>query len=98
MYKTARRYTGQAFQRAKLKMQLHMDDWNTDDLFDDFSTKDDADVLTLEELREGFRNNFHVHLTPSHIQKFLRNPSDSSTDRSSFETGVKAVLDETRSA
>jgi propionate CoA-transferase len=94
MYKSVKRYTGQAFQRAKLKTKLSMSDWDPDELFDQFSTNQ-KDVLSLEELRNGFLENFHVHLTPSHIQHFLRGPSELTVDRATFAMGVMEVLEST---
>jgi propionate CoA-transferase len=91
VYKSVKRYTGQAFKRAQLKTQLRMSEWNPDDLFDQFDTNQDG-VLSLEELREGFTQNFHIHLTPSHIRHFRRGHSDSTVDRAMFAKGVTAVL------
>jgi hypothetical protein len=91
-YKSCIRYTGNAFQRAKLKTKLSIEDWNTNDLFKAFSTEG-KDTLSLEELREGFSSQFHMQLTPSQIHHFLEGESDfNRIDRDAFERGVEAVL------
>jgi propionate CoA-transferase len=99
MYKSCVRYTGTAFQRAKLKQQLKMEDWNPDALFDEFSKYHHQDqegvsyTLSLEELREGFLREFHIQLTPSHMHYFLKGSSDgSSLTREAFARGVNALL------
>jgi propionate CoA-transferase len=94
MYKSVKRYSSQAFQRAKLKTKLSMSDWNPDELFDQFPSKQ-KDVLSLEELRSGFLENFHVHLTPSHIRHFQRGPFELRVDRATFAKGVVEVLEST---
>jgi propionate CoA-transferase len=94
MYKSVKRYTGRAFQRAQLKTQLRMSEWNTDELFEEFDTKKDG-VLSLEELRDGIRTNFQIHLTPSHLRQFQRSSSDSTVDRIMFAKGIKVVLETT---
>ncbi len=99
MYKSCVRYTGNAFQRAKLKQQLKMEDWNPDELFEEFSKlhqqnhQSRSDTLSLEDLREGFLKEFQIQLTPSHIQWFLEgSPDGSSLTREAFAKGVNALL------
>lgn len=97
-YKSVKRYTGHAFQRAKLKTKLGMRDWDADKIFDQFSnSSEQSDVLSLAELRNGFFENFHVHLTPSHIRHFLSGPSEATVDRKTFAKGVIEVLGSTTS-
>jgi propionate CoA-transferase len=93
MYSSAKRYTGRAFQRARLKNSLSMDEWNPDEMFDRFDTRRNG-VLSIEELREGFLNNFKMSLTPSHIKEFVGGLKDPVVDRDAFVRGVKAVLQE----
>lgn len=100
LYKTCVRYTGNAFQRAKLKQQLNMEDWNPDELFDEFSGRDQKelvcslnDTLSLQELREGFLKEFRVQLTPSQIHHFTGGPSDGSgVTREAFAKGTNTLL------
>lgn len=98
MYKSCVRYAGNAFQRAKLKKQLKMEDWNPDELFDEFSNfyqhnqESSSNTLSLEELREGFKREFHIQLTPSHIHHFLEGSSDgSSVTREAFANGINTL-------
>jgi hypothetical protein len=91
MYLTAKRYTGHAFQRARLSTRLGASEWNPDLLFDLFDTKRD-DKLSVEELREGFLSNFKMSLTPEHIKEFVGESNGSVVDREAFVKGVKAVL------
>jgi propionate CoA-transferase len=91
-YKTWVRYTGNAFQRAQLKEQMKMEDWNPEELFTEFSTSGN-DSLTVEELRDGFYKHFHIQLTPSQIHMFQREDLETKTvDREAFEKGIQAVM------
>jgi propionate CoA-transferase len=88
-YNTWTRYTGSAFRRAKLKSTMAIGDLNLDDLFDECS-REGKDTLSLEELREGFENKFHIQLTPSQIHKFQK--VGSGVDRAAFKEGVQSIL------
>jgi len=93
MYKSARRYTGQAFQRARLKSTLNMDDWDPEEIFDRFDTRKDG-VLSVEEIREGFLTHFRLTLTPEHIKEFVGEMPDKPINREAFIKGIKVVLGE----
>ena len=94
-YKTWVRYTGNAFQRAQLKEQMKMQDWNPDELFAEFSTSGN-DTLTVEELRDGFEKHFRIQLTPSQIHMFQQGDLETITvDKEAFERGVQAVMNST---
>jgi hypothetical protein len=98
MYLTTKRYTGQAFQRARLSTTLNMSKvgFGSDSaasLFDTFDTRRDGQ-LSIEELREGFSTHFHMSLSPEQIQEFVGENSDPVVDRDAFVKGVKAVLKE----
>ena len=93
MYKSAKRYTGQAFQRARLKTNLKMDEWDPEEIFDRFDTRRDG-TLSLDELREGFLNHFRLTLTPEHIKEFVGDHPEQSIDRAAFIKGIKNVLNE----
>ncbi|KAG7367280.1 coenzyme A transferase [Nitzschia inconspicua] len=88
-YNSWTRYTGSAFQRAKLKSSMSIEDLNLDDLFDEFS-QDGKDTLSSEELRQGFYNTFHIQLTPSQIHLFHKEGGE--VDRNTFREGVMAIL------
>jgi propionate CoA-transferase len=94
-YKTWVRYTGNAFQRAQLKEQMKMQDWNPEELFAEFSTSGN-DTLTVEELRDGFEKHFRIQLTPSQIHMFQKGDLETITvDKEAFERGVQAVMNST---
>jgi len=93
LYKSARRYTGQAFQRARLKTTLSMDDWDPEEIYDRFDTRKDG-VLSVEELREGFLTHFRMTLTPEHIKEFVGEKPDQPIDREAFIKGIMVVLGE----
>jgi propionate CoA-transferase len=90
-YKTVVRYSGAAFQRAKLKSQLKMEDQNPDDLFDQFASHPESDRMSLEELREGFLREFQIQLTPTTIRYFV-DGDEASIDREQFKKGMKLTL------
>lgn len=95
MYKTAKRYTGQAFQRARLKTTLSMDEWDPEEIFAQFDTKQDG-VLSVDELREGFLTHFRMNLTPENIQEFVGDNPEQTVDREAFIKGLKVVLNEAK--
>lgn len=95
MYKTAKRYTGQAFQRARLKTTLKMNEWDPDEIFDRFDTRRDG-VLSVDELREGFVTHFHMSLTPENIKEFIGDKAEQVVDREAFVKGLKTVLNEAK--
>lgn len=95
MYASAKRYTGQAFQRARLKTTLSMDEWNAEEMFDRFDTRRDG-VLSIEELREGFLAHFKMSLSPENIKEFVGDTTDPVVDREAFVRGIKVVLQDTR--
>ncbi len=95
MYKTAKRYTGQAFQRARLKTTLNMNEWDPDEIFDRFDTRRDG-VLSVDELRDGFLTHFHMSLTPENIENFVGDNADGIVDRAAFVKGVQTVLNENK--
>ena len=66
-YKSVQRFAGKAFKRAKLGRQLSIDDWDVDRLFDRFDTDGSAEV-SMEELRDGMMQNFHIHLTGNQLK------------------------------
>jgi propionate CoA-transferase len=96
LYKSVTRYSGNAFQRAKLKSTLKMEDYNPDEMFDSFSSHPDTDAMSLEELRDGFLREFHIHLTPSQVHHFVEGENPSGRiDRDAFKRGIKVVLEGT---
>lgn len=90
-YASAKRYTGQAFQRARLKATLRMDEWDPEELFEKFDTRGKG-VLSMEELHEGFAAHFKLSLTPEHLQAFGSAGADGVVDRQRFVQGVHQVL------
>jgi propionate CoA-transferase len=91
-YRTVVRYSGAAFQRAKLKSQLHMEERSPDDLFDEFSSNPESDMMSLEELREGFQREFQIQLTPTTLHNFLDKGTGSFINREQFKSGMKITL------
>lgn len=91
-YLTVKRYTGQAFNRARLKSTLSMEEYDPDEIFDKCDRDQDG-YISIDELREGFMENFNVNLTNDQIQEFLKDASSTEVDRSMFAKGVKTVLD-----
>ena len=92
MYGKVKRYTGRAFQRAKLMKQMSMKEWDVDELFDCYDP-DENGAVSIPALREGFQEQFNMQLTPTQIGLFLRNPGDSLVDREMFRQGVTKVLE-----
>jgi hypothetical protein len=90
-YASAKRYTGQAFQRARLKATLRMDEWDPEELFEKFDTRGSG-VLSMEELHEGFATHFKLTLTPENLKAFGADGADAMVDRERFVQGVQQVL------
>lgn len=88
-YNSWTRYTGSAFQRAKLQSIMSIDELDLDKLFDECS-QEGKDTISLEELRQGFHNTFHIQLTPSQIHLFRTEGGE--VDRNTFKEGVSAIL------
>ena len=66
-YKSVTRYAGgRAFKRAKLGKQLKIDDWDANKLFERYDKNGDK-AVSMEELRDGMMNDFHIHLTPNQL-------------------------------
>lgn len=91
LYASTKRYTGQAFQRARLKATLKMDEWDPEELFHKFDTNHDG-ILSVEELRDGVATHFHLTLSPENIHAFVGDSTDTVIDRERFIRGVKHVL------
>lgn len=91
IYGSAKRYTGQAFQRARLKTSLSMDEWDAEHLFDKFDTRRDG-VISFEELRDGLEKHFHMTLSPEKARAFGCDDNICLVDRERFVQGVKTVL------
>jgi propionate CoA-transferase len=75
MYKSVKRYTGHAFKRAKLKTSLHLKSFDPEELFKTFDSSNSG-TLTTQELRDGFADLFHKHLTPANIRLFSGSESN----------------------
>ena len=86
-YASSLRYSSNAFQRAKLKSKMSIEDFDPDELFLEFSGN--KDTLSLNSLREGFADVFHIQLTPSQIHLFQKGGE---VDRDTFREGLEAVL------
>lgn len=91
MYKSAKRYTGYAFQRAQLKSQLHMSDLDPNELFDSWD-EDGNGTLSLEELREGFLRDYQLSLTQQQLLQFKNEDGDINVDRVMFAKGIAEIL------
>jgi len=90
-YRSVRRYTGSAFRRAKLKKELSIGEWDTDELYDEFDKNSDG-LVSIEELRDGMQKMFQIQLTPNLLRRFQRMAGDTSVDREMFVRGIKDVL------
>ncbi|KAL3899990.1 MAG: hypothetical protein SGARI_006341, partial [Bacillariaceae sp.] len=86
-YESSLRYSSNAFQRAKLKSKMSIEDFDPDELFLEFSGNENE--LSLKSLREGFSDVFHIQLTPSQIHLFQK---EGKVDRDTFREGLEAVL------
>jgi propionate CoA-transferase len=83
-YSSVKRYTGHAFQRAQLKEGLtNMVD--PTELFLKWDV-DKSGYLSLDELRDGFANDFHLQLTPTQIHQFVG--GDEMTDGKNTEQNI----------
>lgn len=90
-YSSWTRYTGSAFQRAKLKSSMAIEDLDLDELFDK-CLQDGKDTLSVEDLRQGFHHTFHIQLTPSQIHLFQKEDGAHHVDRNRFKEGVRSIL------
>ncbi|KAL3924583.1 MAG: hypothetical protein SGILL_000953 [Bacillariaceae sp.] len=90
-YASSLRYSSNAFQRAKLKSKMGIEDYNPEELFLEFSGG--KQTVSLEDLREGFKRIFHISLTPSQVHLFQTGGGgEFSCDLGTFQEGLKAVL------
>lgn len=90
-YKTVQRYAGAAFHRAKLGSTLGLENWDMDELYDEFDANGDGDI-SIQELRDGMAKKFQIHLTPAQIEKFQNDPGDSLFNKEQFSRGIEEVL------
>lgn len=85
-YKSVKRYTGHAFKRAKLKREMKIEDWNPNQLFDEFDV-DQSGFLTREQLRNGFFEKFEIRLKQNQLDVF-----GNKIDRVRFVHGITQIL------
>jgi propionate CoA-transferase len=97
-YKSVQRFAGKAFKRAKLGKQNSIADWDIEKLFNKFDVKGNSEV-SMEELREGMMNGFHIHLTTDQMKgiadRCVNGTGDISCatlDRGTFEKVVLEIL------
>lgn len=89
-YKTVQRYSGKAFYRKQLGDSLQINEWDSFKLFDAFDT-DNNGVISMEELRRGMSDMFHMHLTPSQLKEF-QGRNHHMLDREAFATAVEGLF------
>lgn len=90
-YKSAKRYTGHAFQRAQLKSQLHIDQVNPDEVFDQWDVEGSG-YLTAEMLLNGFEKHYHIQLSPAQIKHFKNALGEIRVDRVMFAKELTTIL------
>jgi len=86
-YRNVKRYTGHAFKRAKLGQQMGMSEWKPNELFKKFDTNSSG-LVSVEELRDGMMDLFHIHLTPQQVE----NLAAQELDRNAFDEAVNMIL------
>ena len=68
-YKTVMRYAGPAFRKPKLRMLIDVSQLDLHELFDHLDTNKSG-TLTNEEVRQGLRKTFGLHITPMELASF----------------------------
>jgi propionate CoA-transferase len=91
MFKTVKRYSGDAFSRAKLGKQLEMSHWNFDGLYDLFDVNKNGKI-SPEELKKGMYGLFNIHLTPNEFALFFKNEYETEIDRDDFINGLNSLM------
>lgn len=89
-YKTVKRFSGKAFYRKQLGKTLQIKEWDSLKLFDEFDA-DKNGVISMEELRSGMANIFHIHLTPSQLKEF-QGRQGGLLDRQEFAAAVEGLF------
>lgn len=90
-YKSAKRYTGHAFQRAQLKSQLQISQVDPDQVFDQWDV-DGSGYLTAENLRSGFENDYHIQITQNQLKNFKNPLGEIRVDRALFAKELTKIL------
>lgn len=90
-YASARRFAGTAFKRAKLGKKIHMAEWDPQELFAEFDANGNG-RLSIEELRQGMMDRFHIRLTPKQIEEFSKGGEEQQFDEKKFGKVVLALL------
>ncbi len=97
-YRSAKRFHGQAFRRAQLGSKMVINDINYADLYGQFDTNKDG-KLSVEEIRTGMEQMFHIRLTGAEIEKFHKEGQAghaaneaAELDRVAFAKVVKDIL------
>lgn len=91
MFKTVKRYSGDAFSRAKLGKQLEMSHWDFDSLYDLFDVNKNGKI-SPEELKKGMYGLFNIHLTPNEFALFFKNEYETEIDRDDFISGLNSLV------
>ena len=89
-YKSAKRYSGKAFHRAKLGNQIKVVDWDPVHLFSEFDKNGDG-YIQRDELRDGMYEKFLITLTPKQLEAIYGNKMEG-IDQKRFATAVKELL------
>lgn len=95
-YKSAKRFSGKAFHRAKLGKQIKMVDWDANQLFKEFDENGDGRIQR-DELRDGMANKFLLTLTPKQLDIIFRNHMDG-IDEKLFARAVTEILTSSENA
>eukprot|EP00977_Amphora_coffeiformis_P014187 scaffold3912_cov136-Amphora_coffeaeformis.AAC.1 len=89
-YKSAKRYSGKAFHRAKLGNQIKVVDWDPAKLFTEFDINGDGRIQR-DELRDGMYKKFLITLSPKQLEAIFQNNMDG-IDHKDFAKAVKELL------
>ena len=89
-YKSAKRYSGKAFHRAKLGSQIKVIDWDPEQLFKEFDVNGDGSIQR-DELQAGMASKFLINLTPKQLDTIFKNHLDG-VDKKVFTNAVKELL------
>jgi len=89
-YKSAKRYSGKAFHRAKLGNQIKVVDWDPVKLFKEFDKNGDGRIQR-DELRDGMYEKFLITLLPKQLEAIFQNNMDGITQKD-FSRAVKELL------
>ena len=91
-YKSAKRFSGKAFHRAKLGSQIKVVEWDPAQLFKEFDKNGDGRIQR-DELRDGMYSKFLITLTPKQLEAIFKEMDHADgIDHKIFTKAVRELL------